>query len=189
MRLFLSPDGTSGFALDGDHIHSVFNHAQGPHHNASNAMLDLAVAQGGRRLIAHGDVLPAVFSRNRFQATAKHPMPDGSGGEMTHMVYSPGKHDFYNSREAMPVKDFAAADKLQQRASVTSLGRIRKTATDDENRKKAADKAARAAEKALANPPPVKKKAKKASGGSIGASGPTIDRAMAAARRYREARP
>ena len=174
---------TAGFALDGDHIHSVFNHHDGPHENATNSMLDLAVNQGGRRLIAHGDVLPAVYSRNRFQATAKHGMAGGL--EMTHMVYSPGKHDFYNSREGAPVADFATADKLQARASKTSLARIRKQATDDEIRQKMA---AKAADYALKNPDAPKKKPQKAYGGAIGASGPEIDRAMAAARRFREAR-
>jgi hypothetical protein len=70
MRLFLSEDGKSGFALkdDGD-IVSVFSGTKG----AANAMLQLAVDEGGRKLDAFDTILPEIYADNGFRTVARTP--------------------------------------------------------------------------------------------------------------------
>ena len=69
MRLFLTEDGKSGFALKGDDIVSVFS---GPPHKGSvNSSIQLAVQEGGRRLDAFATVLPSLYNANGFQVVGR----------------------------------------------------------------------------------------------------------------------
>ena len=67
MRLFISEDGKSGFALKGNDIVSVFSGQKG----SANAMLQLAVDQGGQRLDAFDTVLPELYADNGFKVVAR----------------------------------------------------------------------------------------------------------------------
>ena len=108
MRLFLTPDGTAGFALKGDDIVSVFNKPGGPHKGVSNPLLDLAIAQGGRKLDAYDTVLPRIYGQSGFKTTSRMSFnPEYAPAEWSaqtfgdfnkgkpdvlHMVYDP-RHD------------------------------------------------------------------------------------------------
>lgn len=107
-RLFLFDDGASGFALSGDDIVSVFSiPGRGPR-GAAARVLEVAVAEGGRRLDAFDTFLPAVYAKSGFKAVAAVPFsreyaPEGwdygyfadafpqTGGEpgVVYMVYDP----------------------------------------------------------------------------------------------------
>ena len=76
MRLFITPDRSAGFALNGDDIISVFNNPKGPHRNISGPMMHLATAQGGRRLDAFDTELPLLYSMGRFNVTSRTPFVD-----------------------------------------------------------------------------------------------------------------
>ena len=69
MRLFLSNDGKSGFALKGNDIVSVFSGERG----AATAMLQLAIDQGGRKLDAFDTVLPDLYAANGFKVVSRLP--------------------------------------------------------------------------------------------------------------------
>jgi hypothetical protein len=71
MRLFLTEDGKSGFALKGDDIVSAFKHPETKGDKFANALLALAVQNGGRRLDAFDTVLPGIYSENGFRAVAR----------------------------------------------------------------------------------------------------------------------
>jgi hypothetical protein len=198
MKLFLSPDKATGFALKGDDIVSVFNNKKlANHRNVANSMLDLAVQQGGRKLDAFDTVLPHMYTRNRFHAVSRLPWDDAetpagwdheafkqfNGGrpDVVHMVYDPIKHDFYNTREGATAPDYNAALKMQGQGVKTMKKRIDKLKMFDE---KAARRAALNEKRAEMGLPPVVKTKKKADGGAVGASGPEIERALVAARYY-----
>jgi hypothetical protein len=72
MRLFVTRDGTSGFAIkpDGD-IVSVFNVAGGKHTKVTPNLLLLAVEQGGRRLDCFDTQLPEIYSHSGFRAVSR----------------------------------------------------------------------------------------------------------------------
>ena len=70
MRLFMADGGKTGFALKGDDIVSVFNY-EPANAGAADAMLDLAVQLGGKRLDAFDTVLPAIYARHGFEAVAR----------------------------------------------------------------------------------------------------------------------
>lgn len=105
MRLFLAEDGQSGVAVkpDGD-IVSVFSTA-----GAGRAVMELAVAAGGRKLDAFDTVLPEFYAPHGFKAVARTKWndefaPEGwskeafsefNGGQpdVVFMVYDPAKLD------------------------------------------------------------------------------------------------
>ena len=69
MRLFLTEDGKSGFALKDDDIVSVFS---GPPHKGSvHSSIQLAVQEGGRRLDAFDTVLGDIYNTNGFQVVGR----------------------------------------------------------------------------------------------------------------------
>jgi hypothetical protein len=109
MRMFMSPDGSNGFAIkpDGD-IVSVFSSGGGNVH----AMLTLAVEQGGTKLDAFDTNLPEIYGINGFREVArdswveKH-KPEGwskntfknyNGGEpdVVYMEFDPSYDPFYD---------------------------------------------------------------------------------------------
>jgi hypothetical protein len=69
MRMFLTKDGKAGFALKGDDIVSVFS--QSPHIGGVNAIMQLAVQEGGRRLDAYDTILPKLYYNNGFKTVAR----------------------------------------------------------------------------------------------------------------------
>lgn len=75
-RQFVSSDGGAGFALNGDEIISAFSNGEGVNAGAADAMLQLAVQLGGRRLDAFDTVLPEIYARSGFVTTARIPFND-----------------------------------------------------------------------------------------------------------------
>lgn len=73
MRLFQTPDGTSGFAIksDGD-IVSVYTNGGGK----VLSMLELAVDEGGTKLDAFDTVLPDIYGMAGFKETRRVPWSD-----------------------------------------------------------------------------------------------------------------
>lgn len=71
MRLFLTEDGKSGFALKGDDIVSAFKHPDSTAKGFAPSALALATQQGGRRLDAFDTVLPRLYSDSGFRAVAR----------------------------------------------------------------------------------------------------------------------
>ena len=77
MRLFLTEDGKAGFALDGDEIVSLFNHAKSPHTNVSTELVMLAIEQGGRKLDNYDTFLTNIYKRLGFQEVDRFRWDDG----------------------------------------------------------------------------------------------------------------
>jgi DNA polymerase III epsilon subunit-like protein len=75
-RQFVSSDGGAGFALNGDEIISAFSNGEGVNAGAADAMLQLAVQLGGRRLDAFDTILPEIYARSGFVTTARIPFND-----------------------------------------------------------------------------------------------------------------
>ena len=130
MRLFLTEDGKAGFALKGDDIVSVFSGA--PHAGSVNAMMQLAVQEGGRRLDAFDTVLPELYSVHGFKAVArlgwnnefapadwnKATFTEFNGGEpdVVFMVYDPEYFGKYTKADGQRVESYDGAVALQQQA-------------------------------------------------------------------------
>lgn len=125
MRLFLTPDGTSGFALKGDDIVSVFNKFNGPNKRVANPMLDLAIAAGGRKLDAYDTILPEIYGDSGFRTTSRQAFnpqfkPDDwdynvfnkfnqGKPDVIHMVYDPRHEGGYELSEGKFFKDYDEA--------------------------------------------------------------------------------
>jgi len=76
MRLFLTEDGMAGFALKGDDIVSVFKHPDSQDKGVAQALIGLAVQEGGRKLDAFDTVLPAFYSLQGFKVVSRTPWSD-----------------------------------------------------------------------------------------------------------------
>lgn len=75
MRLFLNPENTAGFALQGDNIVSVFAHKfLAP--RALPHLMDVATRNGGRRMDVYDTYLPRIYAREGFRCVAKIPWSD-----------------------------------------------------------------------------------------------------------------
>ncbi len=70
MRLFVSADGNTGFALKGDDIVSVFSFGAAPK-GSVHGIMQLAVQEGGRRLDAFDTVLPDLYAVHGFRIAAR----------------------------------------------------------------------------------------------------------------------
>lgn len=95
MRLFLTQDAKAGFALKGDDIVSVF---AGPEQRgAVNAIMQLAVQEGGRRLDAYDTVLPDLYAVHGFKIVARIPWSDEAAQEgwdkTTFQAFNDGEPD------------------------------------------------------------------------------------------------
>lgn len=129
MRTFLTPDKTAGFALKGDDIVSVFKTGK-THANACIPMLDIAVANGGRRLDAFDTVLPHIYSRSGFRVVARTKFnpefaPEGWDYEMfknynkgkpdvVFMVYDPSHPAVYKNGDGKMAKSYDDAVRIQE---------------------------------------------------------------------------
>jgi hypothetical protein len=69
MRMFMTNDGRAGFALKDNDIVSVFS--QAPHTGGVNAIMQLAVQEGGRKLDCFDTVLPDFYFNNGFQIASR----------------------------------------------------------------------------------------------------------------------
>lgn len=122
MRLFLNPENTSGFALSGDNIVSVFAHKfLSP--GALPHLMDVATRNGGRRVDVYDTYLPRIYARCGFRIVAKIPWDDeyapdgwdyGQMDEYNHgrpdvvfMVYDPSSTPEY-------VGSYDEAEKIQR---------------------------------------------------------------------------
>jgi hypothetical protein len=72
MKLFLTPDGLSGFALDGENIVSVFSHNNAPR-GRLRKIIDTALANGGRKLDAFDTGLPRMYAALGFREVDRKP--------------------------------------------------------------------------------------------------------------------
>ena len=143
MRLFLNDDGTTGFALKGNDIVSVFNTAGNGLSNVSYPMIRLAIELGGRKLDAYDTVLPRIYSANGFKTISrlvwddtqapddwsKQTFSDFNGGEpdVVFMAYAPpateykpDQGEYALSYEEAVQKQDAAASKFSRRFSATA---------------------------------------------------------------------
>lgn len=127
MRMFMTPDGTAGFALKGDDIVSVFNQKGSPHSGFTDSAIQLGIQQGGRRLDAFETVLPALYGNNRLRAVGRQPWneaykPKGwskqrfkrwNKGEpdIVGMTYDPKARGIYQTNEGAYVPDLEAAQR------------------------------------------------------------------------------
>lgn len=130
MRTFLTPDGSAGFALNGDDIVSVFRHPASPMRGATPSILDLATGQGGRTLDAFDTVLPRVYSESDFRAVSRTPFnpefaPPGwnyqrmapfNGGkpDVVFMVHDPAYGKPYVPGDGVMMPDYDSAKAVQQ---------------------------------------------------------------------------
>tara|TARA_R100000655_G_scaffold4403_6_gene14161 strand:+ start:2530 stop:10983 length:8454 start_codon:yes stop_codon:yes gene_type:complete len=131
MRMFLSVDGSVGFALkpDGDMV-SLFKDASSDIKNASVSSLLLGVEQGGRKLDAFDTVLPDLYSMNGFKVVSRlkwneSQKPDDwnkqdfiefNRGEpdVVFMVYDPNYYGDYQSNDGQLVEDYGDALSIQE---------------------------------------------------------------------------
>lgn len=117
-RLFLFDGGLSGFALDGDDIISVFS-VPGTAPAAAQRVMEVAVAEGGRRLDAFDTFLPRVYARAGFRAVATLPFnrefaPDGWDYSFMEETFGDGDPDvvfmIYDPANATPHTDNVVAE-------------------------------------------------------------------------------
>lgn len=149
MRMFLTEDGTAGFALketDTDgivDIVSVFNTSGGPNKGINYPLIRLATEQGGNTLDAFDIYLPKLYSANGFKVRSRlkwddEQAPDGwskeafkqyNNGEpdVVFMYYQPDRVDVYEqgSEEGELFTDYMEAVEAQLGAALspTSVNR------------------------------------------------------------------
>ena len=127
MRLFVSEDRQSGFALkpDGD-IVSVFSMADS---GAGHAIVQMAVSQGGRKLDAFETVLPYLYAPHGFRVVSrlrwdesqkpegwdKQTFKDFNGGEpdVVFMVYDPTYYGQHSKKDGKVARSYDAAVRAQ----------------------------------------------------------------------------
>lgn len=76
MRLFLAPDGLSGFALKGEDIVSVFTHPRAGGQNRSRKSIDTAIANGGKTLDCFDGKLVQIYSALGFREVRRESWND-----------------------------------------------------------------------------------------------------------------
>ena len=133
MRLFMSPDGKSGFALKGDDIVSLFKNPDLKVRGIANTSLMLATEQGGRRLDCFDTQLPKLYSNSGFKAVARvkwneEYAPPGwdkttykefNGGEpdVVFMVHDPAYGKLYTKGDGATVKEYDDGTAVQQQSA------------------------------------------------------------------------
>ena len=131
MKMFLSVDGSVGFALkpDGDMV-SLFKDANSDIKNASVSSLLLGVEQGGTKLDAFDTILPHLYSMNGFKVASRlnwdeSQSPEGwskqefrafNRGEpdVVFMVYDPNYYGDYKLNDGQLVEDYDDALSIQE---------------------------------------------------------------------------
>ena len=127
MRLFVTEDGSAGYALkpDGDVV-SAFS--AGKHKGVAQNILLHAVEQGGTKLDAFDTVLPDLYSTMGFRESGRLPWDDAQApdewNKAVFSAFNEGEPDVsfmaYNKDPAIPVEpqyanDYDAAMKAQDR--------------------------------------------------------------------------
>jgi hypothetical protein len=105
MRLFLSPDGKTGFAMDGDQVVAMFKDPSLKEKGAVYPSLLLAVQQGARTLTVEEGVSSAVYARVGFTVVA-------STSDTNYLVYDDNVSDETQS-EPITVDSEAEAIAMQ----------------------------------------------------------------------------
>jgi hypothetical protein len=147
MRLFLTEDGETGFALKDTgeagitDIVSVFNTSGGTHRGVVYSMIRLAVEEGGNTLDAFDTFLPGVYSANGFKAVSRIKWSDDfalegwdkasyaefNNGEpdIVFMAYDPQQTDLYtnDSGDGEVFGDYYEAVASQRAAAIKSKGK------------------------------------------------------------------
>jgi hypothetical protein len=129
LRMFIAPDGNSGFALDGNNIVSVFKHPNSTALRFADSSLALAVQNGGERLDGFDTVLPGLYSDNGFRAVARlawddAQKPDGWSYEtfkdwnagrpdVVFMVYDPEHAKDYQPGDGQRVESYDIGEATQ----------------------------------------------------------------------------
>ena len=130
MRLFVSEDALSGFALKSDDIVSVFSMSDAA---VGHALMQMAVSVGGRRLDAFDTVLPYLYAPHGFRAVARLRWDEGrkpegwdkktfakfNNGEpdVVFMVYDPTYFGQYSNKDGKVAKSEDAAVRVQKKAT------------------------------------------------------------------------
>lgn len=117
MKMFLSPDGKSGFALkpDGD-IVSVFSHIDNPKGTGHN-LIELAKSVGGKKLDAFDTFLPKFYGGHGFKTYKK---------DLWNEQYKPegwNKETFAQYNNGEPAVNYMALDEIT--TSPTDLNKIK----------------------------------------------------------------
>jgi len=115
MRLFLTEDGLTGFALKGDDLVSVFKHPSSETRGVAIPLARMAVWLGARRLDAYDTVLPYLYSTAGFKVAARMKWDNEqapkiwdktefsafNNGEpdVVFMYHDPARSDFYTKGE------------------------------------------------------------------------------------------
>jgi len=107
MRLFLFDGGSSGFALNGDDIISVFSSPDSAS-GVVDTVLTLAVQEGGRRLDAFNTFLPRIYAKKGFRSVARLPFnrefaPEGWDYDYFERNFGTGEPDVGDAPGAGPV--------------------------------------------------------------------------------------
>lgn len=133
MKLFLTEDRKAGVAVkpNGD-IVSVFNAKDSPNRGVSHMLMEVAIANGGRKLDCFATVLPDLYSGHGFRTITRQHWndeysPDGWNKEMFHkynngepdvvyMVYDPSYYGAYNEADGSLETDYDEAVRKQEEA-------------------------------------------------------------------------
>jgi len=124
MRLFVTPDGNSGFALKGDELVSVFK-GDSKYKRVAHPLVHLAVEEGARRGDAFDTVLPYIYGDHGLVTVARvgwndEYSPDGwvkenfaafNNGEpdVIFMAYMPDNIDPYQPKQGQTFDDYDSA--------------------------------------------------------------------------------
>ena len=115
MRLFLTEDGLTGFAIKGDDLVSVFKHPTSEARGVAIPLARMAVWLGARRLDAYDTVLPYLYSTAGFKVTSRVKWSDEAASDnwdktefsafnngepdVVFMYHDPARSDFYTKGE------------------------------------------------------------------------------------------
>jgi len=133
MRLFLTEDGLTGFALKDDDLVSVFKHPSSDQRGVAIPLARMAVWLGARRLDAFDTVLPSIYSTAGFKVAArirwseeqapknwdKKTFADYNDGEpdVVFMYHDSQRSGFYSKGEGPMIEDYNAAVEAQKDAA------------------------------------------------------------------------
>lgn len=115
MRLFLTEDGLTGFAIKGDDLVSVFKHPTSEARGVAIPLARMAVWLGARRLDAYDTVLPYLYSTAGFKVASRVKWSDEAASDnwdktefsafnngepdVVFMYHDPARSDFYTKGE------------------------------------------------------------------------------------------
>ena len=121
MRTFLTPDGLSGFALNGEEVVSVFKHPKSGMKGVAQAMIRLAIEQGGRRLGVYDTAVPYLYAMQGFKAVSRTPME--SGPDLVFMSWDRNSNNSYEPGQGKLVDSVAEAREISISESANLMTR------------------------------------------------------------------